>query len=258
MKALARPLLCLSLALVSLALATTPALAVGDWIRIEAALWRQDMDGTFNIGDALPGTDLDLQGTLGVDPDDNAKQARVAFRLGNSRLTFDAFDSSRGGSRALTGPIVFNDTVYAAETVTTDLDLRLLQAQYRYSFDFKVLEVGVGLGLNLAQVDMTLDGSSSGVTTLDEKVPYPTVNAGVVIKPFPGFHIVAEANGMSLEFSGNDVDILDARVQVEYYFLHAFGAFVGYRTYRFNVDAEDFGVIDSSSDGAYFGLGLKF
>ncbi|MBI4241102.1 MAG: hypothetical protein HY613_05245 [Candidatus Rokubacteria bacterium] len=54
------------------------------------------------------------------------------------------------------------------------------------------------------------------------------------------------------------MDILDARLQIEYYFAHVFGLFGGYRTYRFNLEADDFGVVDSTSDGPYFGLGLKF
>jgi hypothetical protein len=237
-----------------------PASALGDFVGVETSLWRQGLDGTARIHDGSGGgTTFDFRGTFGIEENDTAKVGRVWFRLGKSRLFFDYSDTSRGGSTVLSAPVVFHGTTYIpTETVTSDLDFTLLQGAYRYTFDFKLVEFGVGLGLNIAQVGMVLNGSTAGKETLDENIPYPTVSAALAIKPFPGFHIRAEANGMSVGVGGNSVDILDARVQVEWYIAHVLGLFAGYRSYRFNLEAEDFGVVDSTSDGPYFGLGLKF
>ncbi len=48
------------------------------------------------------------------------------------------------------------------------------------------------------------------------------------------------------------------RLQVEYYFLHSFGIFGGYRSFTFDVDANDYGHVESNFKGPYLGLGLKF
>lgn len=254
-------LLTVPVALIAALAFPTPAHAIGDYIGVEAAPWLQNLDATGAIGDTIPGTEIDFAETLGLDDSTTAASGRVWVRLfKKSRFIFDYADSSNSGSDVLTASLDFNDTTFSAgETINTDLDLTLLQAKYRYSFvNLKVVEVGMHLGVNLAQVDMRLDGSVTGLTILDEDVPFPTVGGTVIIKPLPGFHIRAEVDGVGVNISGNKIDMLDARVQIEYYFLHSFGVFAGYRMFEFEIDAEDFGRIDSSFDGVYAGLALKF
>jgi hypothetical protein len=240
----------------------SPALALGDWVGVEVAPWKQDLEGTVSIDSgAVSGTRIDLQDTLDIDPEDTAKVGRVWFRLSKTRLIFDYADTSRSGTSTVAAPGFFfnGDPFLPGDTVTTDLDIKLLQGQFRQTFlDLKVFEIGAGFGLNMAQVDMVLDGCATCPSTLDEDVPFPTLNLGVAIKPFPGFHIRVEANGMSAKVSGTSVDILDARAQIEFYFAHVVGVFAGYRTFRFTIDDDDFGQIDSTFDGPYLGLGLKF
>ncbi|MBI1951838.1 MAG: hypothetical protein HYS34_10820, partial [Acidobacteria bacterium] len=145
------------------------------------------------------------------------------------------------------------------QDVTSDLDLKLLQAQFRFTLaDLKLVDAGVGIALNQAQINMELDGSFSGRSALDEKVPYPTLVAAVAIKPVPGFLIKAEANGFKATDSGTRVNILDARLQIEWYVAHVLGFFTGYRTFRFDVDDRDFGSIENTFKGPYAGIGLKF
>ena len=241
-------------------LAPADALALGDWVGVEPQLWRHSFHGSAAIDDGgAAGTTFDFQDTLGIEEDDSARAARVWFRLGKSRLFLDFADSSRDGSATLGADLDFHGVTFnSGETMTTDLDVRLIEATYRYTFNLKLVEFGVGAGLNLAQFDMELVGSSTGTEQFDEKVPYPTLSAAVALKPFPGFHIRAEVNGVSVKVSGNDVDILDARAQIEYYFAHVVGLYAGYRSYRFNIDAEDFGLVDATAKGPYFGFGLKF
>src|SRR6266850_3095491 len=169
-------LTCLPLALVLAFAAPTPARALGDWVGVEGSIWRNNQDGQASIdGNVLSGTTFDFQDTVGLDKSDSSKMGRVWFKLGKTRLVFDYLDSSREGSKTLTQSFLFNDTPYVAtENVDSRLNLKLLQAQMRFTLaDLKIVEVGVGFGLNQAQVDMVLDGSTSGRTELDEKVPYP-------------------------------------------------------------------------------------
>lgn len=256
-----RVLAIIALAILAVLAFPTPAHALGDLVGVEAAIWPQTLSGNASIDDnSLPGTTIDFKRDLGLDNKDTSPQGRVWFRLGRSYLSFDYTGASRTGDGVLTRNVNFNGTTYGvAETIRSNYDLNILDAQYRFDFvKLKVVDFGIGVGLNVAQVKMDLNGSVSGVTTFDENVPYPTVNAALVVKPLPGFHIRAEANGLSINVGGNKVQILDARLQLEYYFLHAFGVLGGYRSYRFAVDANDFGHVENTFSGPYIGLGVKF
>jgi hypothetical protein len=249
------------LALVALFACPTEARALGDYIGVEAAPWSQGLSGNAAIDtSSTQGTQIDFRGDLGLANRDITPAGRVWLRWGKSHLTFDYSNSTRTGDGTFNQNVTFNGTSYSSgETVASEYDLNLLSAQYRYSFlNLKVAEFGIGMGLNVAQIRMQVDGSSSGMTTFDENVPYPTVNAAFIVKPLPGLHIRAEADGLSVDVSGNRVSILDARIQVESYFAHAFGIFGGYRSYRFTVDANDFGHVENSFKGPYVGLGVKF
>jgi hypothetical protein len=254
-------LTCLPLALVLAFAAPIPALALGDWVGVEGSIWRNDQDGQASIdGDIVTGTTFDFQDTLDLEKSDSSKMGRVWFKLGKTRLVFDYLDTSRTGSTTLTQSFLFDDNAYVAtEDVDSRLNLKLMQAQVRFTLaDLKIVDVGVGFGLNQAQVDMTLDGSISGRSQLDEKIPYPTLAAAVTIKPFPGFHIRAEANGLNVNIRGTRVNVLDTRLQVEMYIAHVLGFFAGYRNYRFDAVDEDFGSIENTFKGPYVGIGLKF
>ena len=250
----------LPLALVLVFAVPSPARALGDWVGVEGNVWRQNQDGSASIDGSVTGTTFDFQNTLDLEKSDSSKMGRVWFKMGKVRLIFDYLDSSREGSKTLTQSFLFNDTPYVAtEDVDSSLDLKLMQAQVRFTLaDLKVVDVGVGIGLNQAQINMVMDGSISGRTTLDEKVPYPTLAAAVTIKPFPGFHIRAEASGLKVNISGTRVNVLDARLQIEAYVAHVLGFFAGYRTYRLDVDDQNFGSVENTFKGPYAGIGLKF
>ena len=251
-----------ALTLLAFAAFPTPAHALGDYVRIEAAPWLQGFSGNARIdGSVFSGTDFDFEDDLDLGGRENVPLGRVQLRLlGKNRMIVDYFDMSRSGSGTISKNITFNDTVYTTgQNVDSDFDLKLLRATYRYSFlDLKLVEVGFDGTLNLAQTFVAFDGSVSGQSSIDEDIPFPTVGAFVVIKPLPGLGLRVEANGFSANLGGNEIDLIDARAQVEYYFLHFFGAFAGYRSYHFKIDANDFGHVESNFDGAYFGLGLKF
>jgi hypothetical protein len=251
----------LPLALVLLLLSPAPALALGDWIGIEGSLWRQAQSGDATIsGDIFGGTNIDFQDTLNLEENVDTYTGRLWFRFGRNRLVFDYFDSTRSGDTILSQSFVFNDTIYTAgQSLHSDLDVRLYQAKWLFSVaDLKVVDVGVGLGAEQVKFKGELDGSVSGLTTLDESVPYPTLAAHVVVKPVPAFHIRVELNGMRGTVSGTHVEVQDARAQLELYIAHVLGFFAGYRQYRFDFTDPSFGSVENTFKGPYVGLGLKF
>ncbi|HXH28744.1 MAG TPA: hypothetical protein VNL37_06845 [Candidatus Polarisedimenticolia bacterium] len=261
-RAAVRPLLALPLGLVALLAFPSPARALGDYIGGEAAPWFQNFSGEMAINDgSVNGTLVDFKDTLGLDNRDTAQMGRVWVRWSKrNRLIFDYADTTRSGSAVLAQNFTFNGTTYGAgETVRTDLELKLVQARTRFTFvNLKIVEAAFDLGVDLAKVDVQVNGSTTGHQNLSQNVPYPIVGASVVVKPLPGFHIRAEADGLSVNVSGNSVDTLDARVQLEYYFMHVFGLFGGYRSFHASVDANDFGHVENRYQGPYVGLAVKF
>jgi hypothetical protein len=252
---------CLPLALAMILATPTATFAIGDWIGVEGSMWRQTQDGTASIdGDILGGTTIDFQDTLGLEADDDTLMGRVWFRFGRTHINLDYFDSERGGDTILTQSFTFNDTVYTAgQAMSSDLRLKLYQAHFLFSIiNVKVVDFGLGFGANQADVDMALDGSVSGLTTLEESVPYPTLAGYITIKPAPAFHIKAEVTGVKGDMSGTHVDVLDGRAQIELYVAHVLGFFAGYRQFHFEVEDEGFGSIDNTFKGPYAGIGLKF
>jgi hypothetical protein len=93
---------------------------------------------------------------------------------------------------------------------------------------------------------------------VDRSLPFPTVAAGVVIKPLPAFHIRLEGDGVSATVSGDHIRFVDWRAQVEWYFLHFFGVVAGYRSIDADVRTESDGEVDIQYKGPYAGLGVKF
>jgi len=238
-----------------------PARALGNHIGFEAAPWAQGLDGRASIdGNSTIGTTFEFKDTLGLEKGATTPMGRLWLRGNKNSFILDIADSSRSGSEVLSRNLTFNDTTYtASENLSSNLDVRLVQGRWRHSFvDAKVVEFDFDLGGNVAHVDMHLDGSASGSTSFNQNVPFPTVGAALIIKPFPGFHIRAEANGLSVTVSTNKVRIMDARLQIEHYFAHSLGIFAGYRSFRFNVESTDFGSVESTFKGAYAGLGFKF
>jgi len=258
---LARNLVLAALGLTVALAFPSPARALGDIVGGEAAPWFQGFSGSARIDKgSMAGTNFDFKSDLGLDNRDTSPMGRVWFRLGKSHLIFDYSDSSRTGRNTISKDITFNGTTYTAtDTVDSRLDLKLYKTTWRFSFvNLKVVEFGAGLGFNAAKIDAQLDSTSAGSTRLNQTVPFPTVNASLIVKPFPGFHIRTELDGLSVDVSGNKVTIYDARVQLEWYFLHAFGVQAGYRQFRFDVNANDFGHVESTFKGPYVGLGVKF
>jgi len=242
--------------------APRPAFALADWFGIELSALQNHPDGTATIDDnSVDGTTFDVRDTLGVTDDDTSTQARAWFRWGKrNRLFFDYLDANHEGNAGLSQPLVFHGTTFnAGEEVDTKMQMTLLQARYRYHFlNLKVFEFGLGFGVNQASLKMDLTGSATPTETLDDSVPFPSVAGGLVIKPLPGLHIRAEADWFSGSEGGDKADFLDYRAQIEWYFLHFFGLFGGYRSVHFDVTTEDFGHADLTYAGPYAGLGVKF
>lgn len=239
---------------------SSPALAVGDYIGVEVSPWMQDLQGEIAIDKgSVAGTPVEMEEGLGMEAQDTTPFGRLWARWGRTRFVFDYAEASRSGSERLDRDLTFHGLTFStAERVSTDLDMKLYRAQVSVSLlDALRVKVGVSSALNVARISMSMRGSTTGNEAFEDDLYYPTFGAFVHAKLIGGFGVRGEVSGLALSLSGDDVSVIDGRVQLEYYFLHSFGIMAGYRIHESDLDADNFGMLHAESSGPYLGLGLK-
>jgi hypothetical protein len=66
-----------------------------------------------------------------------------------------------------------------------------------------------------------------------------------------------EGDGLALGGSGDSLKFRDLRGQLEWYFVHFFGFFAGYRSVHLETDSNDHGRATIDYAGPYAGMGVK-
>lgn len=250
----------LFIAAAGIAAAPAPAGAADERFGLEAAPWMQSLEGEMAIGTGTTdGTMLQLDEGLGLEPEETTGIGRLWLRWGRVRFVFDYASAERSGTQTLDQDVDFRGLTFAAsEQVLTELDLTLYRADVDVALiDSRRLKVGLTSALNLGDVTIAMEGATAGRESLDRGLFFPTFGAFIAANPVGGFGIRGEASGLALSISDDDVSVIDARAQVEYYFLERFGILAGYRHYQFDVDADAFGIIRNSYTGPYAGIGLR-
>jgi hypothetical protein len=245
------------------ALTGTPLLAVGDNIGFEPLYWNQGMEGTIRVdGDTLTGTTVDVQDTLGLDP--NVKLPSGLFWLHwlkRNYLMFTFGDATRHGDQTLASPLVFeNQTFLPGERVKSRLETDLKSLVYGYNFlDLNVFKLGVRVGADRLGFNATLESDTTPTRAeSDESVTFPVAGLGLAFEPIPMLRFIGEINGLAGHISGEDVHFYDARIQSELYWAHFFGIVAGYRRVKIDVDLTDFGAANLNQKGPYAGFVFRF
>jgi hypothetical protein len=244
----------------ALGLPTSPAHAAGDIFGVEVSPWMQALQGEVAIDKGtVEGTEADLEENLGMTPEETAPFGRLWLRWGRTRLLLDYAEASRDGSEVLDQDLTFHGMTFgAAEKVSTDLSMKLYGASVEVALlNADRLRIGLSSGINVAGIDIAVQGASTGDERFQDNLYFPTFGAFLFANPIGGFAIRGEVIGFALALSGDDVSVIDGRVQLEYYFLHSIGIMGGYRLSTSDLDVENFGVIRTDSSGPYVGLGFK-
>jgi hypothetical protein len=239
------------------------ASAEGDAFGFEPQYWNQSMNGTIRVdGDALQGTTLDLQDTLGLPAGEKHAAGRFWLHwLKRNYLFFTTAHSDRSGDATLAAPLIFNDqTFLAGDTVSSRVETDLKSLYYGYNFiDQRLVKLGILAGVDRLGFDATLEsGSTPTRASSDASVTFPVAGFGLAFEPIPLLRFIGEIDGMGGHLSGNDVHFYDARVQAELYWSHFFGITVGYRRTRIDVETGSFGAADVNQKGPYGGFVFRF
>ncbi|MCI0569109.1 MAG: hypothetical protein L0Z52_13120 [Acidobacteria bacterium] len=249
--------------LLVLGICALPSRAYGEIVGIEFLEWKQDMTGTLQIeGGGLPGTEADLQSTLGLPEGDYLTQERLWLHwLKNNYLIGTHLDSKRSATETLTSPLVFGGVVFApGETVKSRLELRQDSLLYLYTFiNIPMFRLGIPFGAERLNFSTSVESTTTGMEGEgSEGGTFPVVGLAFSFQPLPILHISAEGEGMKYQTSGNEFRFYDLRGQVEIHFAPFIGMNFGYRKCVTDADLEGFGVADLTMKGPYATLNFSF
>ena len=165
-----------------------------------------------------------------------------SVRLGERwRIEAEYFGLNRSGSRALSKTINWGDNTYTVGTVVSssfDSDVYRLSGGYSFIKNDKS-EIGVALGLFVTDFKASLSASGIGATASDTLAPLPTIGVYGAYAFTPRWLVSGRVDYFTLNYEDYDGSLTNAQLQVDYRFTRHFGAGVGYRFVRYDLEVTD-------------------
>jgi opacity protein-like surface antigen len=236
--------------------------------RLRGAGWFSSADGSFSVGDAIPGTisDIDLEDDLDLDTDQTVVWATLGFNLGESRrwhidLGYTGHLDYDGTSDPI--EISFNDQVFSGNVEShAELDI------YEFSLRYDLIQDGpftlhIGPGLRVFDFEASVQGTATDPSnnttqfrTEDESgiIPLPGLGLGIRDDITEQLYIRAAAQGI---YAGDYGNYFDGAAELGFDLNANFGIFVGYRWLHAEADIDDL-EFDVNLPGPYAGAELRF
>lgn len=233
------------------------------WGHIGADLnfWAQDGDVSLR-GDSstIVGTPFQLDTDLGIDTDTGLADGRVWVGAAGIRLVMTFHESRYDGLTTLQQDLTFNGQTFSTgENVDTSVNFSVLGTYYYQTLlPLKVVNFGFQVGVDVIDLQAVLDSQTSGLHSVSATVPLPAAGLHLSIQPVPKFRIYADLSVLSASFGGEDFDLTDGRAQVEFSFNHFIGLHAGYRLFELDVTSDEFGALNSTQNGPFFGMTARF
>ena len=240
-----------------------PSTTFAEIVGIEFLEWQQHLNGTARVdSDSFKGSEVDLQDDLGLHETDYLTQERLWLHFTKrSYLVATHLASQRTGKEFLTSPLVFGGVIFApGDTIKSRLEIRQDSLLYRYDFiDFPIFKLRIPFGAERLHFRTEVESSATGfVGDGSDGGTFPVVGLALSIQPIPIIHVSGEAEGMRVNFQGNDYRFYDARGQVEFHFAPFVGLNLGYRRGVTDVNLEGLGKLDLTQKGPYATLTFRF
>ncbi|MEM7167437.1 MAG: hypothetical protein AAF581_18390 [Planctomycetota bacterium] len=237
----------------------------------EVEVVQSELDGTIRFSDeALPGTDIDVVDSLGIDRDEVIAAYRGAVNFGPVSVEVEYAEAEYTGDAILTEDITFLGETF---TVSSDVASKLTGLMAGGKVRFGLLGVGsqegkpgvvVGgiVGLQYMELSAELVSTSLGLRGEDtERVVFPVVGGSVRLdQPLGGnamLFVEADASGMQVSNSDADGTFLDATLHLGLVLREVFTFGGGYRFRRVDFEIED-DEVDVDVDGPFVFAGLRF
>lgn len=235
-------------------------------VEFEGRYWFMEMSANAQVsGETQRGTDIDLQGDLGLG-DKDMPSGRFTWYTGpKSRLFFDYSEISFGAEKTLNKTIVFRDQTFdIGASVKTDLDLQFYKLGWIWQFiDFGegTVKLGTLLDVRATTVDLSLESTIGGTTTrVEEKVLGPLATLGLALDINP-------SNWMNIFFKGSGLEVselgyyIDTEAGIKLIPVRNLSIFGGYR--YTSLEARDEGdnfdsKLNLKFKGPFAGVSLRF
>lgn len=232
-----------------------------------------DFDTTATLSGPNGGTEIDLEDALGLDGQQTTFRGELGWRFAPRHRVFLGyynFERNSIGTSSNSFTVDTPDGTYvfdANATITTEFDWRLIPISYAYSF-YKTKDLELSGSLGVHWFDAKIGFTGSATVTPPGGVPAPVVSAAeaeTASGPLPVFGVQAQyavtprwVVGGHLQYFGLDYgeysgDLLDARLDAEYWFTDNFSAGLGYTWYNIDFEKEN-GPYKVGVDYRYAGL----
>ena len=209
-----------------------------------------------------PGTDIDLEADLGLEPSLTVARLGGYFWLTpRQRLDFSVFDLSRTSSKTIEETIEFGDEVFNISTVVgTKSDLTILKAAYTFTpINRERGYLGFTGGLYVASTRLTLSEATLGrAESEDLTAPLPVI--GLRGEYAITDRITLRGAGEWFRIDTGDVSgrLSDLYVGADYKFSKRMAAGLAYNDVSMSIEASESGGFEGTLDWSYDGFLLYF
>lgn len=229
-------------------------------ISLGAFITDRDTKSTINGSGGDPGTDVDLEGDLGLSSSDTVFRVDGYYKFNERhRIDFSWFDLSRSASKLIDREIEWNDTTFPINTtLNTNFNLAIYKVAYTWSFlQSEKSFLGATAGLYIADIGNRLDAPSIGSREgASVTAPLPVLGLRGQYYLAPKWSIAASGEFFLFQYDDWDGDLIDLYIGLDYQAFNniSFGIGINQVTFDLGVTKTNF---SGNVDWGYTG-GLIF
>lgn len=211
------------------------------------------------------GTTLNLDNTLGIDPDIDV--ARLGgYHWFNDRHRFDGayFDLSSDGGRAISETITVRDETFTLNTdISASIDFEVAKVDYTFAAVSRPSAfLGVTGGLYIANMSFAVAAASGSAATEDATAPLPVFGVRGEYAITRRLTIGGALQWFKLQTDDFDGRLTDFYLAADYRITRRFALGLAYNDVRLDLEANDevglSGAVDWSYDGVFLYAKVAF
>jgi hypothetical protein len=225
-----------------------------------------DRDSQTRIDGATnPGTEVDLEGDLGLEKSDTVFRVDAYWRFAEKhRLDFSTFDLSRSATKLIERDIVWDDTTYPVSAeVDVTADLEIYKAAYTWEFLKRGRSfLGATIGIYVADIGASISAESIGSSESDDlTAPLPVVGLRGEYRFAERWSIRGSAEVFFIEYGDYDGSLYDLFAGVDFSVTDNIAVGVGFNSVQLDVGVSKAGFqgdLNWQYDGALAYLKFDF
>lgn len=233
--------------LVAMTAPSAAAQALDEDLWIEASGFFPSIETQVTVsGPNTPGTEIDLEGDLGLDDGQALPAVYAGWKFGDRwQLTGEFYGLDRDATRTITRDIVFDGQTYTLGTsIHSALKSDVFRVTLGYAFiQEDTVEIGAAIGLHTTDFEVSLEGPSAIVQRRRDFIaPLPTVGLYGTYEPMDKVVLNGRVDFLSLDFDDFSGGITNAQASIAYRFTPNFSAGASYRyvSYDFKVNKSEY------------------